>query len=64
MFRGTTLVHCLKKYETKVNVSLKLEARECGFKLRFGNLVKFRGLNTVNQKNINLFASVCTVSPL
>lgn len=56
MFRDAKLFRFLKKWETKLNVSLKLEAGECGYKLRFGNLGKFRGLNAISQMNIILFA--------
>lgn len=59
MFRDAKLFWFFKKWETKLNVSLKLEAGECSYKLRFGNLGKFRGLNAINQ-NIILFA-VCVL---
>lgn len=55
MFRGAKLFHCLKKCETKLSVSLWLEARQGGYKLRFGNHVEWRGLGAINQKNVILF---------
>lgn len=60
MFKDAKLFQFLKKWEKKLNFSLKLEAGECGYKLRSGNLGKFRGLNAINQKNIILFA-VCVL---